>query len=155
LAALGIDCDIASARLKPQAEALRAADALLGGSAAIAIGLNAGNTDKQWGGQRFRALIATLGRECDARFLLYGGRDVARVAATARAASGLPAARFIDICASPKPLSLSHALLSRCLFYVGNDSHGLNLAAHCGLRAIGLFGATLPLTYSPLIVPLT
>jgi heptosyltransferase-2 len=155
LEGLGIDFNIERARLAPHPQARDAAGAILGAQPAIAIGLNAGTVDKQWGGERFGALIAALARECDARFLLYGGPDVAPVAADAIQAAALPAASFIDICANPRPLSLAHALLSRCLFYVGNDSHGLNLAVHSGIRAIGLFGPTPPLTYSPLIVPLT
>ena len=155
LAGLGISFDLAAARLVPHGDALAAADALLGPGPIVAIGLNASTPDKQWGGERFGALIAALARQSDARFLLYGGPDVAPVAAATIAASGLPQGRFIDICSHPRPLALSHALLSRCVFYVGNDSHGLNLAAHCGIAAIGLFGVTPPLTYSPLIVPLT
>lgn len=155
LAGLGIGFDIAGARLAPRRDAVAVADALIGPHPAIAIGLNASDAGKQWGGERFGALIAALAPECDARFLLYGGPDVADVAAAAIMTAALPEGRFIDICRSPRPLSLSHALLSRCRFYVGNDSHGLNLAAHSGIRAIGLFGPTPLLTYSPLIVPIT
>jgi heptosyltransferase-2 len=47
------------------------------------------------------------------------------------------------------PIDQTAALLSLCRLYVGNDTGVLNLAAAVGTQAIGLFGGSPPLTYSP------
>jgi lipopolysaccharide heptosyltransferase II len=154
---LHISFDSARVRLAPRPEAMREAEAILGSGlpGTIAIGLNASGVLKQWGAECFGELIARLAERSDARFLLYGAGDVAEVASNVIALSSVDPGRFVDICAAPRRMSLSHALMARCLFYVGNDSNGMHLAARCGIPAIGLFGFTPPITYSPLIIPVT
>lgn len=46
------------------------------------------------------------------------------------------------------------ALLEQAAFYVGNDTAALNIAAAVGTWSYGLFGATVALRHSPLIVPI-
>ena len=79
---------------------------------------------------------------------------MAEVAADIRMNAGLPETTFIDLPALKASLALSHAVLSQCLLYVGNDSSGLNLAVFSGIPAIGFFTKAPPLTYSPQIIPL-
>jgi heptosyltransferase-2 len=154
---LDISFDSATVRLTPKPEAIREARTLLGAGSAktIAIGLNASGPLKQWGGERYAELAARLAPHTDARFLLYGASDVAAVARSVIALSKLDPGRFIDICVAPRRMSVSHALMARCQFYVGNDSNGVHLAARSGIPAVGLFGFTPPITYSPLIIPIT
>lgn len=151
---LGLPFDHASARLRPKPDALDRARALIKGERVIAIGVNASVPQRQWG-ERFIPLVQTLDRFTGAQFVLFGGSDVRDVAARIKAGSGLPGERFVDLTEMGAPLSLSHAVLSLCQIYVGNDSSGLNLAAFCGIPAVGFFSLAPPLTYSPLIIPIS
>lgn len=157
LEGLDVSFDSASVRLSPRADAAREAAMLLGPDTReiVAIGLNASGTPKQWGGERYGELVVRLAQRSEARFLLYGADDVADVAREVIARSALGPQRFIDICSTPQRMSVSHALMARSLFYVGNDSNGMHLAARSGIPAIGLFGFTPPITYSPLFIPVT
>lgn len=154
---LDISFDNAAVRLTPKAEATREATLLLGPDTTevIAIGLNASGTPKQWGGERYAELVVRLAQRSAARFLLYGAGDVADVARNVVTRSTLGPGRFVDICSAPQRMSVSHALMARSLFYVGNDSNGMHLAVRSGVPAIGLFGFTPVITYSPLIIPVT
>jgi heptosyltransferase-2 len=150
---VGLPFDHVTARLRPKAEALDQARALLtAGGALIAIGVNASVPQRQWG-DRFIPLVKTLDKLTGARFVLFGGADVRDVSARIRAGSGLSPDRFIDLTELGASLALSHAVLSLCQIYVGNDSSGLNLAVFCGIPAVGFFSLAPPLTYSPLIIP--
>ncbi len=151
---MGLHFDHAASRLHPNAQALAQAKNLLQGQRAIAIGVNASVPQRQWGA-RFIPLVQRLSATLDAKFVLFGGRDVEDVAASIRTNSGLASDKFIDLPQQGASLALSHAALSQCLLYVGNDSAGLNLAVFCGIPAIGFFTLAPPLTYSPLILPLT
>lgn len=148
---MGLKFDHAAARLHPNAAALAQAKQLIAGHRAIAIGVNASVPQRQWGA-RFIPLVQRLAAALDTKFVLFGGRDVQVVAAGIRSQSGLPADQFIDLPQMGASLALSHAALSQCLLYVGNDSAGLNLAVFSGLPAIGFFTLAPPLTYSPLIL---
>ncbi|MEQ1753232.1 MAG: glycosyltransferase family 9 protein [Micropepsaceae bacterium] len=154
LTEIGLPFDHADARLKPKPAALAQARSLVSGKSVIAIGVNASVPERQWG-ERFIPLIKTLDRLTGAQFVLFGGSDVRDVAARIRAGSGLPATRFVDLTELGATLALSHAVLSLCQIYVGNDSSGLNLAVFCGIPAVGFFSLAPPLTYSPLIIPIS
>jgi heptosyltransferase-2 len=54
-------------------------------------------------------------------------------------------------------LTLPHvfALLARASLFVGNDSGLLNASACLGVPSVGLFGASLPLSYSPYLYAVT
>ena len=151
LNALGLPFDTATARLAPTARWLEEARPLMANRNAIAIGLNCGEEDRQWG-ERYAELVRRIGQNFKIDFVLYGGRDVLELARHVRTHSNLQATRFIDIPEMGYSLGMSHALLNGCLAYVGNDSSGVNLAVFCGLPAIGLFAVTPPFTYSPLFV---
>jgi ADP-heptose:LPS heptosyltransferase len=151
---IGLPFDHASARLRPKADALEQAQKLAPPGPLIAIGVNASVPQRQWG-DRFIPLLNTLDKLTGARFVLFGGNDVRDVAARIKAGSGLPEDRFLDLTEMGASLSLSHAVLSLCQIYVGNDSSGLNLAVFCGIPAVGFFSLAPPLTYSPLIIPVS
>ena len=150
---LGVPYDHATARLHPKADALHQARQMAGDGKLIAIGVNASVPQRQWG-ERFIPLVLRLHELTGARFVLFGGGDVRDVAAKIIAGSKLPASAFIDLTSIGASLALSHAVLSLCSIYVGNDSSGLNLAVMSGLPGIGFFSLAPPLTYSPLILPI-
>lgn len=152
LDALEIPFDHATARLHPKAHALEQARQLTGEGPLIAIGVNASVPQRQWG-DRFIPLVRHLHELTGARFVLFGGPDVKHVASSIIAGTSLPQDRFIDLTSMGASLALSHAVLSLCRIYVGNDSSGLNLAVMSGLPGIGFFSLAPPLTYSPLIIP--
>ena len=152
LDALGVPYDHATARLHPKTDALAQARQLTGDGPLIAIGVNASVPQRQWG-DRFIPLVRHLHELTGARFVLFGGSDVKEVAGNIVTGSGLPAGQFIDLTSIGASLALSHAVLSLCRIYVGNDSSGLNLAVMSGLPGIGFFSLAPPLTYSPLIIP--
>jgi ADP-heptose:LPS heptosyltransferase len=153
LDALGVPYDHATARLHPKTDALAQARQLTGDGPLIAIGVNASVPQRQWG-DRFIPLVRHLHELTGARFVLFGGSDVKEVAGNIVTGSGLPAGQFIDLTSIGASLALSHAVLSLCRIYVGNDSSGLNLAVMSGLPGIGFFSLAPPLTYSPLIIPI-
>ena len=153
LDALGVPYDHATSRLHPKTDALAQARQLTGGGPLIAIGVNASVPQRQWG-DRFIPLVKHLHELTGARFVLFGGHDVKDVAGNIIVGTGLPAGQFIDLTSSGASLALSHAVLSLCRIYVGNDSSGLNLAVMSGLPGIGFFSLAPPLTYSPLIIPI-
>lgn len=149
---LGVPYDHASARLHPKTDALQEARQLAGDGKLIAIGVNASVPQRQWG-ERFVPLVHHLHDVTGARFVMFGGADVREVAANIILGSRLPSSSFIDLTSMGASLALSHAVLSLCQLYVGNDSSGLNLAVMSGLPGIGFFSLAPPLTYSDLIIP--
>lgn len=151
---MGLSFDHATARLLPKNEALATAKTMLGSTDWIAVGINASVPQRQWG-LNFAPLIKLLHAKTRARFLLFGGSDVRQVATEVIRQTELPDTCFLDLTAINSSLALSHAALSLCRLYVGNDSGGLNLAVMCGLPGIAFFTLAPPLTYSPLIIPIS
>jgi len=154
LRSLDVPFDTAAARLVPSPGALAETSRVPAGAMLIALGVNASIPARQWGGARFAELAARLAAlRPEAWFLLYGASDTAEVADRIRADSGVSADRLVDLTRVGCPLHVSHAFLSRCMLYVGNDSSGANLAVMTGIPAVTLFGPNPPLAYSPLIRP--
>ena len=154
LSEIGLPFDHANARLTPKSASVAEASKLIPGPKTIAIGVNASVPERQWGA-RFIPLIKELDHLTSANFVLFGGSDVRDVAEEIISGSNLSPERFVDLTALKASLALSHAVLAQCQIYIGNDSSGLNLAVFCGIPAIGFFSLAPPLTYSPLIIPLS
>jgi heptosyltransferase-2 len=113
----------------------------------IALGIGSSETYKQWGGHNFAALAADLSAPERRTLFLLGGpaeRDLGHGIAELAGALGGAVQTAVDL-----PIDQTAALLSLCRLYVGNDTGVLNLAAAVGTQAIGLFGGSPPLTYSP------
>jgi heptosyltransferase-2 len=113
----------------------------------IALGIGSSETYKQWGGHNFAALAADLSAPERRTLFLLGGpaeRDLGHGIAEQVGALGGAVQTAVDL-----PIDQTAALLSLCRLYVGNDTGVLNLAAAVGTQAIGLFGGSPPLTYSP------
>jgi heptosyltransferase-2 len=126
--------------------AMAAVRARLGGRHPVAIGIASSEPVKQWGAERFAALIAAAGF---ADPILIGGKSEAALAAEIAQRADRP----IDS-AIAWPLAEVAALLARAKFYVGNDTGLANIAAAVGTRAFVLFGATPPFDHSSRIVPI-
>jgi heptosyltransferase-2 len=113
----------------------------------IALGIGSSETYKQWGGHNFAALAADLSAPERRTLFLLGGpaeRDLGHGIAEQVGGLGGAVQTAVDL-----PIDQTAALLSLCRLYVGNDTGVLNLAAAVGTQAIGLFGGSPPLTYSP------
>lgn len=119
----------------------------------IAFGLGSSEPFKQWGEARFAELALRLGEAEACTIFLVGGSaeaDMAqRIAETVRGRGGR-VERAVG-----HPIDEIAALLALSRLYVGNDTGAMNLAAAVGTDAIGLFGASEPLVYSPRLHPLT
>jgi len=128
------------------ATAIAAIQARLGDRRPVAIGIASSEPAKQWGAERFAALIAAAGFS---RAILIGGAAEAALAAEIVQRVNRP----IDT-AIAWPLAEVAALLARSQFYIGNDTGLANIAAAVGTRAFVLFGATPPFDHAKKIVPI-
>jgi heptosyltransferase-2 len=115
----------------------------------VALGLGTSEAYKQWGAERYTALARRLLAESPATVFLLGGRNES-VLARAIYDACMPGDRVID--ATDLELDQTAAVIAACRLYVGNDTGILNLAAALHVPAVGLFGASPPLTHNPHIV---
>ena len=134
------------------ADRLAAARRLGARSAPVALGIAASDDWKNWGAANFTALAAALLDAGWPEVALIGGSAEQGLANAITA--GLGARGGQVRLALGWPLRELAALLAGAAFYVGNDTAALNMAAAVGTRSYGLFGATMPLRHSPLIVPI-
>jgi heptosyltransferase-2 len=120
------------------------------GAAPAAIGIGSSEPVKQWGAERFAALIRQLRIAHAPRPILVGGAAEAGLAAEIFRLADDPALAA----AIGWPLPEVAALLAQSAFYVGNDTGVANIAAAVGTRSYVLFGATPPFEHSARIVPI-
>ncbi len=134
-----------------EADRLAAARRLGAGRAPVAFGIAASDDWKNWGAANFATLAAAL--------LDAGWPDIVLVGGTAEQGMADAITARLGARAGQVRLALGWrlrelaALLAGAAFYIGNDTAALNMAAAVGTRSYGLFGATMPLRHSPLIVP--
>ncbi len=155
LAAAGIPITEAEPRLSVLPEARAAVDQRLGRAVSplVTIGIGSSESYKQWGAVRFADLIRLLLRAGWTRFVLLGGPPQAKLAeeiVQRLGGSGAWVAVSVDW-----SLTEVGALLAGSVFYVGNDTGFLNMAAAIGIRTYGLFGATEPFHHSRQILPIS
>lgn len=115
----------------------------------IGIGLGSSETHKQWGPEKYAALIAGLAEDGWGSFFLLGGPAEAPFLPVIRDALGPESDRLVET--FDMPIGDILPFLGALDLYVGNDTGFLNLAAAAGIPALGLFGATPPLTHSSAI----
>lgn len=120
------------------------------GSPVLAIGPSAKTPMKTWPAERFVELAKRLTKETGpfhgARLAIFaapGEEEPARAVL-----DSVPAAHRIDLIAKTTPLQAA-AALSRCTFYIGNDSGLMHTAAAVGIPTLGLFGPSWPYLYRP------
>ncbi len=135
-----------------EADRAAAARRLGMGGAPVALGIAASDDWKNWGAANFAALAAALLEAGWPGMVLVGGPAEQGLADAVMASLGARAGQ-VGL-ALGWPLREVAALLAGAALYVGNDTAALNMAAAVGTRSYGLFGATVPLLHSPLIVPI-
>ncbi len=119
--------------------------------APVTIGIGSSEPYKQWGAPRFAELADTLASRGEGTIVLVGGKAEAALAAEIQS---LAPSRAITA-AIGWDLTDIAALFSLSVFYVGNDTGVMNMAAAVGIRTYCLFGAVPPFHHSSRIVPIT
>lgn len=117
----------------------------------IALGTGASEIHKKWPADPFKELAKRLCSQYPVTFLLIGSKQDEAFhhdLAGEFDRSGIPYIR-----ATQWSIDKSFALLSRAHLYIGNDTSLLNASATLGIPAVGLFGATPVLDFSPHIWP--
>ena len=116
----------------------------------LALGPTANWPGKQWRGERFADLALRLtaadGILPGARIILLGAASEHEDAAPT--IDALPADRLVDLVGKLDLLTAA-ALLSRCDFYIGNDSGLMHIATTSGVPTLGLFGPSKEAHYAP------
>lgn len=140
-----------SPRLWFSDETMRHAAALVpDGTPVLGVGPAANWFAKTWPADRFIALLKILTGEGG---ILPGAR-IAVIAAPGEEAqarpvlNSIPEHMRIDLIAKASP-HLAAACISRCAFFVGNDSGLTHSAAAAGIPTLGLFGPSWPHIYRP------
>jgi heptosyltransferase-2 len=134
-----------------EADRLAAALRLGAGGTPVALGIASSDDWKNWGAANFAALAAALLDAGWPDIVLVGGTAEQGMASAITARLGARAGQ-VRLALGWRLRELA-ALLAGAAFYIGNDTAALNMAAAVGTRSYGLFGATMPLRHSPLIVP--
>lgn len=104
----------------------------------VAIGAGSKMPAKIWPIERYKDVVRRLNERCpDTRYVLLGS-PVERqlVAPIENAAPG----KVLNLCGMTNEIE-SAAVLSRCSFYLGNDTGTMHLAATMGLRCVAIFSA--------------
>lgn len=120
------------------------------GEKILAVGPSANWQGKTWPADKFIELIARL----RAKGAPFHGWRVAVIAAPGEEKQAEPVlksihhSKRIDLIAKTSPLQAA-ACLSRCDFYIGNDSGLMHAAAVVGIPTLGLFGPSWPHIYRP------
>lgn len=113
----------------------------------IGIGVGSSEAFKQWGADRFAALVALLADQGTASFFLLGGPGEAPFQPVIEAAL-VNKGQVAVIPGFDWPMAQIIAAQAAMDAYVGNDTGFLNISAAVGVPSFGLFGATEPLTFS-------
>ena len=117
----------------------------------VILGIGSSEPYKQWGSGRFIELARGLADAGWRRFAIAGGVAEAMLAEQIRAGIG-ERAEAVPVVAWT--LSELAALCSEAIFYVGNDTGVMNLAAAAGIPSYGLFGATAPIEHASRVIPI-
>lgn len=116
----------------------------------ITLGIGSSESWKQWGEANFAALASEIQRRGWGLPVLIGGgpREAALAARIANQvqAEGGRVLNGVDL-----TVAETAALISGSRLYIGNDTGFLNVAAALRIDALGLFGSSPPLLYSPFI----
>jgi heptosyltransferase II len=157
LAAAGIPLVEGEPVLPVSEDARRAVSARFGDASAamVAIGVGSSEPYKQWGAEKFAALIEALAGMGWTRTALVGGPAEAalieQITTRVRSEHSVPQPDAAIGWSLPEVAALFEA--SR--FYVGNDTGVMNMAAAVGIPTFSLFGATPPFHHSSRIVAVT
>jgi lipopolysaccharide export system permease protein len=120
------------------------------GGPVLGVGPAANWLAKTWPVDRFITVIQSItapdGMLPGARVAVFAAKGEEKVAnEVLQAISG---GKRIDVIAKADP-GTAAAALSRCAFYIGNDSGLMHCAAAAGVPTLGLFGPSYPQVYRP------
>ncbi len=132
-------------RKREEAEVWLRAHGLQSGAVLVAVSPGAGNLQKRWPTERYRAVVTALAADAANHVVVIEGP--AEPAIGALVAGPLPKANVTV--AACLDLSLLAAILSRCHHFLGNDSGISHLAAGVGVGSVVLFGPTSPELWAP------
>jgi ADP-heptose:LPS heptosyltransferase len=144
--------EIPAPKLWFTAEQMAFADGVIGGAsgAVIGVGPAANWGAKTWPAERFIEVLKWLRRASGpfprAKIAVFGAPGEEGVCQTV--IDALPADAVINAVAKGSPGEAA-AALSRCDFYIGNDSGLMHAAAAVGVPTFGLFGPSWPRLYAP------
>lgn len=129
----------------------RAAEKLVPpGAPVLAVGPAANWLAKTWPAENFIALIQKITAEGGllphARIAVFAAPGEEAVAY--KVLNAFPEDRRIDVIAKAAPVVVA-AAISRCQFYIGNNSGLMHCAAAVGIPTLGLFGPSWPHLYRP------
>lgn len=132
-------------------EQISKAQALIAdGDFVLGVGPTANWIGKTWPEDRFVDVIDFLtqkgGMMDGARVAVFAAPGEEEVAK--KVLASIPKERAIDVIAKTSPGEAA-AALSRCNFYLGNDSGLMHCAAASGVPTLGLFGPSYPHIYAP------
>lgn len=120
------------------------------GAPVLALGPTANWAAKQWPADRFieltRRLTAAGGPLEGARIAVFGAANERAMAQPL--IDAVARTRLIDLVGRLDVLN-AYACLTRCAFYIGNDSGLMHLAAAAGIPTLGLFGPSPEQHYAP------
>ena len=117
-------------------------------SPCVALAIGTSEPRKDWGAENFARLAAALVRT-GYGVVLLGGPGERETAGRIVALAGVHGTSIRPICQSS--VLKSAGVLACCRLCAGNDTGILNVAAACEVPALGLFGATRPLSHDPLL----
>ncbi|HXC92647.1 MAG TPA: lipopolysaccharide heptosyltransferase II [Geobacteraceae bacterium] len=115
----------------------------------IVIGVNPGATygsAKRWYPERFAVVADQLARRWDARVVITGGRDEAKIAEDI---CGMMTSRCLNL-AGKTGIREMMAMIKRCNFFITNDSGPMHIAAAFEVPLVAIFGSTDHTTTFPL-----
>ncbi len=125
-------------------------DLIPGDQATIAVGPSANWIGKTWPTDRFveviKWLTATDGAFPDANVAVFAAPS--EEAQAQPVLDSIPIERQINGIAKGNPAEVA-AALSKCVFYLGNDSGLMHAAAAVNVPTVGVFGPSHPSIYSP------
>ena len=115
----------------------------------IVLGIGSSEDFKMWPKERFVQLMQKLHDYAHCRFYLLGGGEKERVQADWIEQQSKMLGVDVEHTLTPS-ISIAEAvhLSSLADLYIGNDTGFLNLTAALAIPAIGIFGASPPLTHS-------
>ncbi len=132
------------------AQIKKATEFIPDGGSVLGVGPTANWIGKTWPADRFVDIVQWLTQEGS---LMAGARVAVFAApgeepAAKEVLASIPEDKAIDLIAKTDP-GLAAACLSRCDFYLGNDSGLMHCAAASGVPTFGVFGPSYPHIYRP------
>lgn len=122
----------------------------------IILGVGSSEAFKIWPKDYFLQLMQRLQQYKQPRFYLFGSGDEERqIADWIEQQSQQYGIDVVNAIARPTGITEAVHLCSMADLYIGNDTGFLNVSAALAIPAIGIFGASPPLSYSDFIHPVT